>query len=494
MNWPYARHISLCPPGSGQADGSCRRLAPSGKTTLAKAILAESYPAGRDLNWDFDEDRQDILRRRWQETASLLALDELHKLPRWQQSWLKGAYDVLGDRHSFKQFPVVLVTGARQVGKTTLLAHLGGVGRACVTLDDPLVRRLAKEDPALFLQRFPPPVLIDEIQYAPELLPYLKIVADRERQAGLFWLTGSQPFHLMRGVSESLAGRVALEPLFGLSRREAMGSGRGARPFLPGSQELASRLASGGHLPLLELYRLIWRGGFPRPSLDDGVDRDLFFNSYVQTYLQRDVRDLARVGNEMAFLRFLRAAASRTGQLLNLTELARDADVAVNTAKSWLSILEASGIVHLLEPYHTSISKRLVTAPKVYSLDTGLCSYLTEWSSPETLEAGAMSGAILETWVVAELLKSYWHCGRQPPFYHYRDRDKKEIDLLLVADGILLHPLEIKKTASPGRSDVRHFQVLSGLGLPVGPGGLICLAEQALPIFAEVWSIPVAAL
>jgi predicted AAA+ superfamily ATPase len=195
----------------------------------------------------------------------------------------------------------------------------------------------------------------------------------------------------------------------------------------------------------------------------------------------------------MAFLRFLRAAAARTGQLLNLAELARDADIAPNTARSWLSILETSGIIYLLAPWHSNLTKRLVKAPKLYFLDTGLCAYLTEWSSPETLEAGAMSGSILESWILSELLKSYWHSGRNAPFYFYRDKDQKEIDLLIFEDGAL-HPLEFKKTSNPSPESVRHFASLDRLKMPVGPGGLICLASQHLPLSREVWSIPVAAL
>lgn len=223
------------------------------------------------------------------------------------------------------------------------------------------------------------------------------------------------------------------------------------------------------------------------------MDRDLFFASYVQTYLQRDIRDLAQVGDEMTFLRFLRAAAARSGQMLNMADLARDADVSPNTVKNWLSILQASGILYLLEPYHTNLTKRMVKTPKLYFLDTGLCTYLTQWSSPETLEAGAMSGAILETWILGELLKSYWHNGRQAPFYYYRDKDKKEIDLLIIQDGTI-YPLEFKKTASPGKNTVRHFQVLKKLQLPVGVGGVICLTTQALPLTANAWSIPVGLL
>lgn len=388
-----------------------------------------------------------------------------------------------------QHFPVVLLTGARQVGKTTLLRHLSEATRSYVTLDDPLVLNLARTDPALFIQRFSPPILIDEIQYAPGLLPYIKMAADRSGEPGLFWLTGSQQFRLMKGVSESLAGRVAVLHLLGLSRWELAGRGPDASPFIPTPEEIVRRSTQAYKLTLKALYRLIWRGSLPAIALNEALDRDLFYSSYVQTYLQRDVRNLARVGDEMAFLRFMRAAAARTGQLLNLAELARDADVAPNTAKHWLSILQAAGTVYLLEPYHTNVTQRLVKAPKLYFLDAGLAAYLTEWASPETLEAGAMSGAILETWVVAELLKSYWHAGRRPPFYYYRDKDLREIDLLLVQDGVA-YPLEIKKTASPGRDDIRHFGALERLGLSVGQGGLICLAEQALPLTETAWAIP----
>ena len=389
------------------------------------------------------------------------------------------------------RFPVLMLSGARQVGKTTFLRHLSEPDRTYVTLDDPLVQSLAKEDPALFMQRYPPPVLIDEIQYAPELLPHIKIAVDQNRSPSQFWLTGSQQFHLMKGVSESLAGRVGIVQLFGLSRRERIGGD--ASPFLPVSDTIHNRLQTGDTLGLQELYKLIWRGDFPAIALDDLMDWNLFYSSYLQTYLQRDIRDLARVGDEISFLRFLRAAAARTAQMLNFSDLARDADVAPNTAKTWLSILQASGIVYLLEPYYTNLTKRLVRSPKLYFLDTGLCAYLTEWSSPETLEAGAMSGSILESWIVSELLKSYLHNGHMPPFYYYRDRDGKEIDLLILRDGTL-YPLEIKKTASPNKNHVQHFRVLKKMNIPIGPGGVICLTEQFLPLTETAMSIPVSAI
>jgi hypothetical protein len=319
------------------------------------------------------------------------------------------------------------------------------------------------------------------------------MAVDNNRKPGLFWLTGSQQFHLMQGISESLAGRIGIVHLSGFARRELIRQGRSLTPFLPKVDEIHGRLETGGSLTLKNLYYLIWRGSFPEIAINNDMDWNLFYASYLQAYLQRDIRDLARVGDEMTFLKFLRAAAARTGQMLNMSDLARDADVSVNSVKNWLSILKASGVIYLLDPYHTNITKRLVKAPKLYFLDTGLCAYLTEWSSPEVLEAGAMSGPILETWIMAELLKSYWHNGRPAPFYYYRDKDQKEIDLIIARDGII-YPLEFKKTASPVKEDIRHFQVLKKRKLSVGPGGIICLAQQSLPLTSDMLSIPIAAL
>ncbi|NUQ70540.1 MAG: ATP-binding protein [Chthonomonadales bacterium] len=391
------------------------------------------------------------------------------------------------------RFPVVVVTGARQVGKTTTLRRIAEPQRTYVTLDDPLVLDLARRDPALFFQRFRPPLLVDEIQYAPQLLPYIKMLVDAERRPGMLWLTGSQQFHVMKGMSESLAGRVAIVRMLGLSLREAMGLGDQDRPFVPDMGGILARQAQVPSVSLSDLYRRIWLGSLPAIALDDSPERDAFFGSYVQTYLQRDLRDLARVGDELAFLRFVRACAARTAQLLNAAELARDSDVAPNTAKAWLSILEASGIVFLLESYHSNLTKRLVKAPKLHFVDTGLCAYLTGWTTPESLEAGAMSGPILETWVVGELLKTWWHNGPNPPVWHVRDRGGLEVDVVIVHDGTI-YPLEIKKTASPRVSDVGAFRRLSALGARVGPGGIVCLSPNVLPLTEMACAIPVGAL
>ncbi|HVP12959.1 MAG TPA: ATP-binding protein [Phycisphaerae bacterium] len=393
-----------------------------------------------------------------------------------------------------EQFPVVLLTEPRQVGKTTLLQHLAKKNRRYVTLDDPTARTLAQSDPALFLERYEPPVLIGEIQYAPQLLPLIKMAVDRRgRKKVSFWLTGSQQFHLMKGISETLAGRVAILNLLGFSNRERRRRELNVAPFVPTAAVLKEREKSAAPLGLKQLYEDIWRGSYPAIATRAVRDRDLFYDSYLRTYLQRDVRDLARVGDEIAFMRFLQACAARTGQLLNLSELARDADVAVNTAKNWLSILQTSFQIALLPSYHTNLTKRLVKMPKLYFLDTGLCAYLAEWSTAETLEAGAMGGAILETYVFAEVLKSWWNRGKQPRLYYYRDKDGKEIDLLLVQDRAM-YPIEIKKSASPRPEWLRQFGVLDRLHPAWTQGGAICLCRELIPLSPKATAIPIGLL
>ncbi|MFN8642474.1 MAG: ATP-binding protein [Candidatus Binatia bacterium] len=390
------------------------------------------------------------------------------------------------------QFPAVLVTGPRQVGKTTLLQHVAEKNRRYVSLDDPAQRELAVADPNLFLERFPPPLLIDEIQYAPGLLPYLKLRIDALRQPGAFWLTGSQQFQMMKGVTETLAGRVAVINLLGFSQRERFGERWDVEPFLPDARVLARR-GTLGITGEQALYEAIWSGGFPALVTGEVADRALFFSSYLQTYLQRDVRDLAQVGSIEVFTRFVRACAARTAQLLNLSDLARDVDVSVPTAKSWLSVLVASCQVFLLQPFHTNVTNRLVKTPKLYFLDTGLCAYLTGWASPATLAAGAMRGAIFETHVVAEVLKSWWHRALSPPIHLYRDRDGGEIDLVFDVDG-MLWPMEIKHAATVRREWAGAFAALGRLRTPVASGAVVCLTAEPHPLTREITALPIGAL
>lgn len=387
-----------------------------------------------------------------------------------------------------KSFPVVLVTGPRQVGKTTLLQEMQKKWQY-VTLDDSIERAQAQEDPALFLQRYRPPVLIDEIQYAPQLFPYIKIAVDKERKPGMFWLTGSQQFHLMKNLSESLAGRVGILNLLGLSLAEEFGKAKASLPFVPHPRQMEHLSKKESPISLNALYKKIWRGSFPFMVVNGAKDWEIFYRSYVQTYLQRDIRDFAQINNERAFLNFLRAAAARTGQLINYSDLARDVNVSEPTIKSWISILKACGLVYILEPYHTNITKRLVKAAKLYFLDTGLCAYLTAWSNPQVLERGAMCGAIFETFIVGEVIKSYWHNGREAPIFFYRDHDHVEIDLIIEENGTL-HPVEIKKTANPKKDLVRKFSYLNKLAKPIGHGALICLTDQYRAITENVDAIP----
>ncbi len=298
---------------------------------------------------------------------------------------------------------------------------------------------------------------------------------------------------MMKGVTETLAGRVAILELYGFSNRERQKTSLNVDPFLPTKNHIAERESSQTSSSLRRVYKDIWLGGFPSLTAGPIKNRDLFFSSYVQTYLQRDVRDLTQVGNEASFLKFLKACSARTGQLLNYSDLARDADISVNTAKNWLSILQASHQVYLLQPYYSNLTKRLVKRPKLYFLDTGLCAYLTEWTSPETLEAGAMSGPILETYVFTEILKSWRHRGRIPQIYFYRDKDGQEIDFMFLQDQTL-YPVEVKKSATPKREWTRTFRCLSNLQHKRGEGGIICLCKQVIPLANNTYAIPIGLL
>jgi len=374
-------------------------------------------------------------------------------------------------------FKTLLLTGMRQVGKTTVLQDLATADRTYITLDDVLSLKLAKEDAYLFFQTYKAPLLIDEIQYAPELFPHIKMLVDKSSQLGQIWMTGSQQFLLMKGVSESLAGRLAVLELMGFSIYEQEGKGDRQKPFLP-SPTPASVLS---RKSFSETYRTIWKGSFPEITLKDDDVWMLFYSSFVKTYIERDVRQLLNIGNELMFYNFLKVVAARTGQELNMTDIANSLDISLNTVKSWLSVLQASGIIYLLPPYYENITKRIVKRPKLYFLDTGLCAYLTDWNTPEALSSGAMNGAIFETFVILEILKSYKHNGLQPSFYYYRDNNKVEIDLLIVQNGVF-YPVKIKRTASPERKMIKNFDVLESLGKKVGYGSLICLTEKVLPL------------
>lgn len=396
-------------------------------------------------------------------------------------------------------FPVMLVTGPRQVGKTTLLRKMSEEGRRYVTLDDPDVRYLAKRDPGLFMQRYTPPVLIDEIQYATELLPYIKMYVDAEKRKGDIWLTGSQVFQLMKNVSESLAGRVGIINLLGLSDAEIYGYK--SEPFTTLPERLMNRMNHVKGRNLNEIYARIFKGSMPELYADEHVDWETYYRSYVNTYLQRDIRDLAQVADEMSFYNFMTVAAAHTSKPVIYEELANAADISAPTAKKWLSLLVSSHIVALVQPYYNNVLKRVVKMPLMHFLDTGLAAYLLKWGNAQALEKGAMSGAFFETFVFSEIYKSYLNAGKEPPIFYYRDKDQKEIDLLLFQDGVL-YPVEIKKAASPGKTSVKNFKVLEPVEEPerfgsirelkveIGSGNVICMSRDLLPVDEKNWYVP----
>ena len=387
------------------------------------------------------------------------------------------------------EYPVVLVTGPRQVGKTTMLKKLmEGANRGYVTLDDLNERQLAKTDPELFLQLHKPPLLIDEVQYAPELFTYIKIHADKTHEAGAFWLTGSQVFKLMQGVQESLAGRVAVLSLTSLSQAELAGSEMS--PFVVELDALATRKASREKTDAKGIFERIFRGSMPAIVSGANSNSQIFYSSYLTTYIDRDVKELSDAIDSLKFLRFITAVAARCGQMCNIAEIARDADINQSQAKNWLGILEASGIIFYLHPYSNNRLKRLVKTPKLYFYDTGLVCYLTKWSSAETLESGAMNGAILENYVVSEIKKTYLNCGIEPYLYYYRDKDAKEIDIVLEHDG-MLNPIEIKKTANPGTELTKVFHLLDKSSTPRSKGAVICMKPELSAIDKDNYIIPI---
>lgn len=377
-------------------------------------------------------------------------------------------------------FPAVLITGSRQVGKTTLLEH-EYPDLPFVSLDDPQQLLLAREDPKLFFQSNPPPLVLDEVQYAPELFPVIKLISDRKKMKAQFFLTGSQQFSMMKKVSESLVGRIGIITLTGLSLREIM-QDPFSESFIPSVSYLEQRKATKPKIDYPLLWKIIHQGSMPAMHTAT-MDWQLFYSAYVKTYIERDVRDQAQISNEQAFLKFMTSLAARTAQTLNYTALANDAGISVPTAQRWLSVLVSSHIVYLLQPFYTNITKRMLKTPKLYFLDTGLAAWLTRWSSSDTLEAGAMAGPFFETYVLSEILKSYYHQGiSTPPLYYYRDKDGVEIDLLIHQNGVL-HPIEIKKASQVSKRQLANFTVLEKMkDIKTGPGGIVCFYDDLLAL------------
>ena len=376
--------------------------------------------------------------------------------------WFRRTYEQILRRptEALRLFPVWLFLGPRQVGKSSLLRRCAEPDRQIVNLDDLATRGRAHRDPALFAADLRLPLLIDEIQYAPALLSAIKQLADRPTAPpGAIWLTGSQSFEVMQGVRESLAGRVAVLNLFGLSDEE-----KGTAPTTP-----------------KEAFERIWSTSFPKLQGVSGTDAvDLYLSSYLQTYIERDVRELLGIQKRREFEIFVRMCALRTGQVLNTVEIARDAGISPNTAKEWISLLEDSFLIRLVHPHHTNRTLRMIKSPKLYFLDAGLAAWLAGWRDPETLRLSPMAGAIYETQVFGELLRHYRHRAREVDITYWRTRDGEEIDFLVEAAGRIC-PIEVKM-GTPDARGLPRLERMSDSRWDVGRVvSLLHLAPDSLP-------------
>lgn len=385
----------------------------------------------------------------------------------------------------FKQmntfFKVVLVTGARQVGKTTMLKHLAeGTDRTYVSLDDLMARELAQSDPALFFQTYKPPILIDEVQHAPQLFERIKLMCDNTEETGLFWLTGSQQYNMMKHVRETLAGRIGILQLYSLSQREKNGV-LFEEPLDFSIENLKERQKQLPPNDIINVFEHIWRGGMPQVQQADEELRQEYYNSYIDTYLMRDVAEVGGVTDSAKFLNMLKTCAALTAEQVNYSTLASAADISEPTAKDWVRLLEGLGIIYLLQPYSNNELKRLVKTPKLYFCDTGLCAYLSMWLTRDTLMNGAASGHYFENYVVSELLKNYAYGKTKANLSYYRDSNAKEIDVFVEQNG-LIHPLEIKKSAAPNRNEVKKYELIDKASIPRGCGGLVCMCDNPVPI------------
>ncbi len=389
-----------------------------------------------------------------------------------------------------KMFGAVLVAGPRQVGKTTMLQAVTN-NIPYVTLDDLVIRTTAQEQSGTFFKDNPPPVFVDEIQKAPVLFEQIKMHIDRDHKKGQFFMCGSQQFKMMKGVSESLSGRIGIVNLLGYSLREITQK-EFTLPFIPTDKYFSERKANLSNIEYNDIWTIIQRGTMPELYENPDFDWQMYYAAYLRTYIERDVREITEIGDTVKFSKFMVATAAMTGNLLNIASLARDVGISAPTAERWLSILVSSNIVYLLQPYSNNIAKRAIKTPKLYFLDTGLAAYLTKWNTPDVLKNGAMAGAFFETFVIAEIIKSYYNQGiLEPPIYFYRDKEMNEIDLL-IEDGGTLYPIEIKKHADPSKNDIKAFELLDKIsGVNRGSGGVICLYDNLLTLKDNDRVIPI---
>ena len=386
-------------------------------------------------------------------------------------------------------FKAVLITGARQVGKTTILKHLAeGQKRTYVSMDNTMARTLAKSDPVLFFQTYKPPIIIDEIQKAPELFEQIKIMCDESEERGLFWLTSSQQYNMMKNVRETLAGRIGILELYSLSKNEVDGI------RFPNEMDfslacLQQRQACTGKNDVVDVFDHIWRGGMPDAIYADAEQRQEYYNSYIETYLMRDVSEEGGITDSVRFRKFLNACAALVAEQVNYKTLAEAAEITQPTAKEWLRLLQGLGIIYLLQPFANNELKRLAKTPKLYFCDTGLCAYLSMWLTRDTLMNGAASGHYFENYVIIELVKNFSYSSVKANLTYYRDSNAKEIDVMVEENG-LIHPLEIKKSANPDRREIKKYEIIDKTNLERGSGGIICMCEEVIPIDGKNCFIP----
>ena len=397
-----------------------------------------------------------------------------------------------------KGFPVVMVTGPRQVGKTTMLRHINK-NINYVSLDNLNARDLAISDPELFLETYKTPLVIDEFQYAPNLLSYIKIRVDEARfdrvfNSGddvnvMYYLTGSQSFLSMKNVSESLTGRVGIIEMYGLSTNEL--NMQSDEIFIPEISELQKKKIS-NKPDSNKIFERIFKGSYPELYINENVTLNEYYESYVKTYIERDIRDLINISDEIKFMKFMTSIAARTGEELNITTVANDAEISVPTAQSWLSILVNTGLVILLEPFSNNVIKRTIKRPKIYFMDTGLACYLAKYPSAEILEASAYAEHIFETYVVSEIVKTFANNGKDFKRYlfYYRDDKKREIDLIIDYNN-KLYPIEIKKGKKPNGECTKNFEVLGNLNMEIGKGIVLCMCDEIFPIDRDNYYVPV---
>ncbi|MCO7122629.1 ATP-binding protein [Ihubacter massiliensis] len=391
--------------------------------------------------------------------------------------------------HMSSFFKAVLVTGARQVGKTTMLKHLAeGQSRTYVSMDNAMARTLAQTDPVLFFQTYKPPIIIDEVQKAPQLFEQIKIICDESEEKGLFWLTGSQQFNMMRNVRETLAGRIGILELYGLSKNEIEGIkfSDDLDFSLPCLLERQKQVKKND---IVDVFEHIWRGGMPQVVDADAEQRQEYYNSYVDTYLMRDVAEAGGITDTVRFGKFLTACAALTAEQINYKTLAEAAEISQPTAREWVRVLHGLGVIYLLQPFSNNQLKRLTKAPKLYFCDTGLCAWLSMWLTRDTLMTGAVSGHYFENYVVMELVKHYAYAKSKANLNYYRDSNAKEIDVF-VEENNLIHPLEIKKSANPDRREVKKYALVDKTSLERGCGGIICMCQEVIPIDDKNCFIP----